>query len=122
MEYRGLAVPVNKSNGGYFVSTYIEDLVWSSILLILFTPKGGMPGMRTFGTAITDLLFEQVGYYDLAYLQMQVQIAIEKYEPRVTVKKVETAKVQNTIYLTIGLIIKSNQQYSEKAFQYTPEF
>lgn len=122
MQYRGLAVPFNKANGGYFSSAYVEDLVWSSILLILFTPKGSMPGKRTFGTAIMDLLFEQVGYSDLAYLQMQVQAAIEKYEPRVRVEKVESAKVQNTVYLTIGLVIKSNQQYSEKAFQYTPEF
>ena len=118
MEYRGLALPMNKTTGGYFASAHIEDLVWSSILLILFTEKKSMPGRRNFGTNLTKFFFDQVNSARLAELQSQIISEINYNEPRVIVQSVIVAKKDHQIYIRIRLILKFNLQQSERAFAY----
>jgi len=114
MDYRGLAAPITKGNGGYFVSARFEELVWSSISLILFTPLGSTPGRRKFGTSIVDMVFAQVDYLMLYELQAQIKGAIEKYEPRVFVDSVVCYQQQHSVYAKIRLRIRRSLQTTER--------
>jgi len=118
IDYRGLAAPVSKSGGGYFASAYLEELIWSSIWLILFTPLGSLPGKRDFGTNIVDFIFEQVNLPMLAELQNQIGEAISKYEPRVIVDDILVAQREHEVRIRISLRIVRSLKRTERILLY----
>lgn len=108
VEYRGLTVPVDKNNGGYFTSATLTELVWSSIYLIVFTEVGTMPGRRKFGTHLTGFLFEQMPNASIAELQSMIAAVIAQQEPRVNVLDVMVSKSEHQLNVKITLSFKFN--------------
>ena len=108
IEYRGLTVPVDKHNGGYFAPSGLTALVWSSIYLIVFTEVGSMPGRRRFGTHLTGFLFESIQSASVAELQSMIAAVISQQERRVNVNSVVVSKNEHQLNITINLSFKFN--------------
>jgi phage baseplate assembly protein W len=119
MEYRGLATPVDKSNGGYFSSATLEELLWSSLLLIMTTDKGSMPGRRNFGNNISKFIFEQINSQSIGELQVQIKHVIENNDPRIRVRSVKILNNYDTIFIRISIENKISRQVYEKTFSLT---
>ena len=58
--WRGMALPLTRSSGGYFKSKTIVDLAWTSIILILTTPRRFRVMVPEFGAGIYEELFEDI--------------------------------------------------------------
>jgi len=116
MEYRGLTAPVDKTNGGYFASATLEELLWSSLLLIMTTDKGSMPGRRNFGNNIASFLFEQINSQALGDLQYQIKKVIENNDSRIRVDNVAVTYNIDTIFIKLKIGNKISRQVYEKTF------
>ena len=119
VEYRGLAAPVNKNNGGYFVSARLTELIWSSIYLIVFTEVGSMPGRRKFGTHLTGFLFEQMPSASVAELQSMIAAVIAQQESRVYVNSVTVSKNENQLNVKITLSFKFNSMQDTRNINFS---
>lgn len=58
--WRGMALPLTKSSGGYFKSKELVDLAWSSIILILTCPQRFRVMQPAFGAGLYEQVFEDV--------------------------------------------------------------
>lgn len=122
--YRGIAAPITKKQGDYWKSVPTLDLVWSSIVLILGTPLGTRIMLPEFGSLVPTLVFEPNDEALVALGKRYVIDAIDKWEPRVTLRDVSIIIEEHTfsiymIYIVSGfvgeyegrLIVYRNQSY-----------
>jgi len=117
MDYSGLSAPIDKRNGGYFYPSNLEELLWSSLLLILTTDKGSMPGKRNFGTNISRFIFEQMSSFSVGELQVQIKSVIEENDNRILVQSVSVIRQRDTIYIKLRILNKISRSVYERTFQ-----
>lgn len=119
--YRGPALPFSKSTGGSFKSKGLVDLIWSNVLVILLSQKGTRPMFYSFGTNLSQSLFDRVRPEDADALGADVKRQIEQYEPRVTVNNVVSAFTdQYTLVLRISLTIIAESITTDRSFEFSP--
>lgn len=59
------------------------DSIKRSILNIVFTDSGTIPGLPEFGCGVSHSLFEQMDDFSMSTLKTVIQNAIQKWEQRV---------------------------------------
>ena len=75
--WRGLALPLFRSAGGYFRSKNIVDLAWSSIIMIMTTPRNFRVMVPEFGAGLYEELFEEI-----EAVRSRLQVAIAEEAPK----------------------------------------
>lgn len=93
--WRGLALPFIRKKGGYFKSETIENLIWSSITVLMSTSPGEVLGDREFGTLVKSSLFEQNTNILRVRLSNSIMDAVAKYEPRIRIKSINVRVSDN---------------------------
>lgn len=80
--WRGMAMPLYRSNRGYFSSKGIVDLAWSSIIMILTTPRHFRVMLPEFGAGLYEEIFEQI---DIAAVHIREALNTEvgKWDTRI---------------------------------------
>jgi phage baseplate assembly protein W len=80
--WRGMALPLTKSSGGYFKSKELVDLAWSSIILILTCPSRFRVMEPEFGAGLYEQVFEDVNSA-AARVRDALNREIQKWDTRV---------------------------------------
>jgi len=80
--WRGLALPLTRSTGGYFKSKKIVDLAWSSVILILTTPSNFRVMQPEFGAGLYEQVFDDVNSA-AARIRDALNREIQKWDTRV---------------------------------------
>ena len=80
----GIALPMIKDSKGIWSPRGDEQLVLSSIQLILGTIPGERPHLPDFGSRLHELVFEQADDILVALARQWTIEAILRWEPRVT--------------------------------------
>ncbi len=84
---RGLRFPVSLSLSGGVSTSQLEDNVRQSIFIILGTAPGERVYRRYFGCQIHQLMFAPNNGATCARAQIYCEVAISKFEPRVSMVK-----------------------------------
>lgn len=87
--HRGLGLPAFQAPGGYFARKTGIEKAWSDLVLAVFTPQGGRPMRRTFGTAIYDTLFDPNDAKTSRIVEEAVRGAAERLLPHVQIRGVD---------------------------------
>jgi phage baseplate assembly protein W len=88
----GLALPAVR-DAGYAASRSTEDRAYGDLLIALFTPRGARPMDRSFGTILTELLFDPGAEQDDPTISYVVRDAAARYVPQVDVGTVQVTPV-----------------------------
>lgn len=67
---------------------YDRNSIKQSVMNIILTRKGEKPFNQNFGVGIHDLLFENIGSFEIAMLEKTIAAQFQKYEPRAGLEKV----------------------------------
>lgn len=89
IDWRGVALPVVRSKGGYFASKKIDQLILSSILITIGTPRGQRPMLPEFGGGVFEQVFEQ-GPDAATAVDDAIRRQVPRWDPRVGVLYSET--------------------------------
>lgn len=111
-ELKGLALPPLRTRGGYFASKGKYDVVWGDVLLTLFTPIGSRPGNRSFGSALTRVLFDPSTADQIERIRYIITESITEWCPHVRLKDVRVLVDRKEISITVlfGLVAESHLQ------------
>lgn len=93
--WRGLALPLTRSSGGYFKSKVIVDLAWSSIILILTTPQRFRIMNPDFGAGLYEQVFEDVNTA-ASRIRDALNREIQKWDTRVVSVQASVSVVDET--------------------------
>lgn len=85
---RGLAFPLHTDATGSIALVGGEREVVESIRLILATSPGERPMRPEFGCAVHDLVFAPADAATAGQIAYEVRIALERWEPRITLDDV----------------------------------
>jgi len=65
----------------------------NAIKNILLTRIGSMPGKPTFGSNVSEVIFNQIDHITVSILQTLIEEALYKWEPRISVNDVQVKEV-----------------------------
>jgi len=85
----------------------------NAIKNILLTKVGSMPGKPTFGSNVSDVIFNQIDHITVNILQTLIEEALYKWEPRILVNDVQIREVPEFNKLVATL----NYDYRDKGLQ-----
>ena len=103
-KWKGLALPVFGIGGDYFRSSGSFEVIWSSILMILMTPRGLRLYDPTFGSRLLELVFEPNDGALITLATHYVTDAIESSgEDRVIVREVNVSVSEENMSIMIVL-------------------
>jgi uncharacterized protein len=86
----GLASPLRVSVQGNVQLTSAEPNIEESIVIILRTSLGERVYRPTFGSRLSELVFEPLNIQTLLLIRLYVEEAIETWEPRINVIEIRT--------------------------------
>lgn len=109
-ELRGLALPALRERGGYFASKGKYDVAWGDVMVAVFTPIGGRPMNRGFGSALSRVLFEPSDEQLQTRVNYIVSEAISKWCPHVRLLGVRTLAKKRQVDITIIFGLLSDSQ------------
>ncbi len=103
-ERRGLTLPATVTRGGYFASRTDYDVVWSKLLVALFTPIGSRPMRRTYGSGIYSVVFDPVQDQD-PIIEYLIRSAAALWVPEIVIYTVRTVAEGRkvSVHVTYGL-------------------
>ena len=84
----GLAFPLGVDDRGRIALAHEETDVEQAIGLILSTAPGERPMRPEFGCAVHDCVFERIEADTLARIDQAVRVALDRWEPRITLDEV----------------------------------
>ncbi|MGO9904020.1 MAG: GPW/gp25 family protein [Solirubrobacteraceae bacterium] len=85
----GIAFPFATDDQGGIALAHDEDDVDQAIAIILQTAPGERRMRPEFGCAIHDLVFASIDALTLGQVEHAVRVALDRWEPRITVRSVE---------------------------------
>jgi phage baseplate assembly protein W len=85
----GLAFPLGVDRRGGIAVAREEVDVEQAISVILSTAPGERPMRPEFGCGVADYVFERVDAYTLGRVEHEVRVALERWEPRIDVLRVD---------------------------------
>jgi phage baseplate assembly protein W len=110
----GLALPALRELGGYFRSADRYDTAWSDLMIALFTPIGSRIGERSFGSAVTAVLFEPNTQDNAAHLEQLVYETTAQYCPHVRLDGVTVLSDNRVVSLRIRFGLSRETGYAER--------
>ncbi len=117
----GFAFPLaaNPSGGTAMVSGTRN--VEQAMLLVLGTAKGERPMRPEFGCGIHDYVFETVDARTLGHLELEVRMALDRWEPRVEVLDVEidlSGAGHGELRIEIGYVLRATNDVRNLVFPF----
>jgi phage baseplate assembly protein W len=85
----GLSFPLRVDARGGLALSHEDEDVREAISVILGTAPGERPMRPDFGCGIHDYVFESVDAYLVGRLEQEVRRALDRWEPRIDVVRVE---------------------------------
>lgn len=85
----GLSFPLRVDARGGLALSHEDEDVREAISVILGTAPGERPMRPEFGCGIHDYVFESVDAYLVGRLEQEVRRALDRWEPRIDVVRVE---------------------------------
>lgn len=98
---RGLGLPALSSAGGYFAVKDRYDMAWSDLMIALFTPIGGRPFNRSFGSGLSATVFAPMTVALDNLTNYVIKQAAQAWCPHVVIISVESKTHDKTIQLGI---------------------
>jgi len=89
--WSGIGLPVLKRSGGYFAARSEEDLIWSSLLMILGTRKGSRVMLPEFGAGVIDSVFDPNDEVLHDAIRTALQNDVTRWDPRINILEVNVA-------------------------------
>lgn len=106
----GLAFPLDVGRRGGVKLAHGEQDVEQAIHLILGTAPGERPMRPEFGCGVHDYVFETVDAYTVGRLEHEIRVALERWEPRIEVLRVDfdLAQVERgELLIDIGYLLRA---------------
>lgn len=101
----GIALPMVKDDRGLWSPRSLDQLVKSSIQLILGTIPGERPHLPDFGSRLHELVFEPGDDILVALARRWTIEAILRWEPRVTVLGVQVEIEQESFRIIVDFVV-----------------
>jgi phage baseplate assembly protein W len=108
-------IPEMSSEGDFYVSKNIE-VILQSIFVILVTPPGSRVWQPDFGCKLLNMIFSLETDEILEEAKQEVKTALEKWEPRIKIRNVET-EFQGDRY-SRGLLVTIKFTYNDRNYEY----
>jgi len=86
------------------------DLIKASIKQILLTPKGSRVMRPYFGSNLYKLLFENESNLLAAEVRQEVIQALQKFEPRIQLTKVEVTIEDKAIFVDLQYYLRGQEE------------
>jgi len=114
----GIALPMVKDAKGLWSPRSLDQLVKSSIQLIMGTIPGERPHLPDFGSRLHELVFEQADDILVALARRWTIEAILRWEPRVTVLGVQVEIEQENFRIIVDFVVLAdpNREKREVVF------
>jgi phage baseplate assembly protein W len=113
---RGLAFPLQLDNRGGVALTSADNEIQQAITIILSTAPGERVMRQDFGCRIHEYIFAPANAVTASAVEQEVRIALDRWEPRITVLDVEvtpSAGATGLLMIAIKYEVKStNDQRS----------
>jgi phage baseplate assembly protein W len=105
----GSAFPMALDGNGQLARAEYEDSVQQAILIILGTAKGERVMRPDFGCGIHDLVFENTSSATIGRVQLEVNTALLRLEPRIDVLSVDvsTGATANVLLIDIEYEVRA---------------
>ena len=117
---RGPILPENASVGRWILNGGSDIQVISSDLRnLLLTQKGERLMNPDFGTQISKLVFELDSSVLEAQVQQEVNQAIAKFEPRVSVISITTERPSNQRQINVAIQVQALNQFLTLGLNYS---
>ena len=96
----------------------IYDLVWSSIVMIVFTRQRERPGNRTFGIGAQQFIFELGDEMLAGNIATVISQDVPRYDPRIDIKDVviERTDETNQLYVRVTFGVVGEVDIAQGAF------
>ncbi len=115
----GFPIRIDATGGIALVSK--EREVEEAIRLVLATAYGERPMRPEFGSAIHDFVFAPADASTAGRIAYEVEVSLERWEPRVEVKEVEVtfdAEDVSTLYINISYAIRGSNDPRNLVFPF----
>lgn len=113
--YSDISLSYDKS-GSPYTMVYDEQSLNNAIVTILSTRRGSRVFRRTFGSNLTDLLFDPMNDSTATSIKFEIISAVEDWEPRIKLvsSKVVPDYTNQLYYVELGYVIPAlnNKQVS----------
>lgn len=99
--------------GGLALATGEQDID-QAIALILGTAPGERPMRPEFGCGVHDFIFDAVDAYTIARMEEEILQALDRWEPRIEVVKVEfdlSRQAEGELLIDIGYRLRATNAY-----------
>lgn len=95
--------PINKT----ILAAYDIDAISNSIKNIVYTKQGDKPFQPSYGTQISDLLFEPYNHLIESEIKREIIDNVYKWEPRVRDIQVDMTmkEEENSLYITVTFLV-----------------
>lgn len=104
--YAGPAYPLGPSPAGTWGPKPDLNVLFTSIVNILKTPKGSVPYDLNIGSVVPELVFDQNDEVTLGLIRHFTFKDITEQEPRVVVERVFTEREDDhTVHVTVGVSV-----------------
>ena len=116
---RRLAFPPRLGDRNHFVLVEDDANIRQSIYVIIYTVPGERVMRPEFGCQIHDLIFWPVNLHTAAIAERYVQEALERWEPRITLEKVDVSVGDHDHgQLVINIAYKLKDQHDSRSLVY----
>lgn len=117
----GWAFPMSVDTRGGIALARREQELEQAMRLILATYPGERPMRPQFGSRLRDYIFRSATVETAAQLSHEVQMALERWEPRVKIDHVNVlvdAEERNKLYIDISYVIKGENDKRNLVFPF----
>jgi len=121
--WHGLRFPFKTTAQSLFAEPNDIDLINSSIKFILNTSVGEYITLPEFGSELPSDLFEQNDFVLQALIVRHVSDALERWEPRIQVRRVNVVVEDHEVRLALDYALVSNPgeiQFYQDSFERNP--
>ncbi len=118
---RGLAFPLQLDNRGNVALTSFENEIQQAITIILGTAPGERVMRSEFGCRIHEYIFAPANAVTASAVEREVRLALDRWEPRITVQDVDVTPGVGAIGLLMIAIkyeIKSTNDQRSLVFPF----
>jgi uncharacterized protein len=118
---RGLAFPLRTSASGSIALVDGRTELEEAIRLILATAPGERPMRPEFGCRIHDYVFAPINDITIGSVIAEVQRALERWEPRVDVERVQVYSDEHTdglLYIDVSYRVKASNDERNLVFPF----
>lgn len=106
--FTGISFPFRARDGEFPVSATDDDLIKESLLQLVLTSRGERIMRPDLGNGVLGLVFENNTEVLSDMIRAELQSAISRFEPRVSLVDTLTRRKESSVTVTIRYVIRAN--------------